>query len=158
MSENPSYRFDVMALAADKRSWVEVGALWSFTSNATGEEFLSGRIDDPSMDKPIEVQHFRQEDGSYNIAWRRPVAVPLCPVSLPATATISRRCPAATAVTTTRVALHRRAMASARARPRVRPPARAAASRRNSSTPDDRGLGRFSSALFCHIARENACF
>jgi len=65
--------FDVMALAADKRSWVKVGALWSFTSNATGEEFLSGRIDDPSMDKPIEVQLFRQEDGSYNVAWRRPV-------------------------------------------------------------------------------------
>ena len=65
--------FDVMALAADKRSWVKVGALWSFSSNATGEEFLSGRIDDPSMDKPIEVQLFRQEDGSYNVAWRRPV-------------------------------------------------------------------------------------
>ena len=36
-------------------------------------EFLSGRIDDPSMEKPIEVQMFRQEDGSYNVAWRRPV-------------------------------------------------------------------------------------
>ncbi|MBA3895828.1 MAG: DUF736 domain-containing protein [Sphingomonadaceae bacterium] len=65
--------FDVMALAADKRSWVKIGALWSFTSNSTGEEFLSGRIDDPSMDKPIEVQLFRQDDGSYNVAWRRPV-------------------------------------------------------------------------------------
>ena len=65
--------FDVMALAADKRSWVKVGALWAFTSNTTGEEFLSGRIDDPSMDKPIEVQLFRQGDGSYNVAWRRPV-------------------------------------------------------------------------------------
>jgi uncharacterized protein (DUF736 family) len=65
--------FDVMALAADKRSWVKVGALWAFNSTATGEEFLSGRIDDPSMDKPIEVQLFRQDDGSYNVAWRRPV-------------------------------------------------------------------------------------
>ena len=65
--------FDVLALAADKRSWVKVGALWSFNSNSTGEEFLSGRIDDPSMDKPIEVQLFRQDDGSYNVAWRRPV-------------------------------------------------------------------------------------
>ena len=65
--------YDVMALAADKRSWVKVGALWAFTSNATGEEFLSGRIDDPSMDKAIEVQLFRQDDGSYNVAWRRPV-------------------------------------------------------------------------------------
>ena len=65
--------YDVMALAADKRSWVKVGALWAFSSNSTGEEFLSGRIDDPSMDKPIEVQLFRQDDGSYNVAWRRPV-------------------------------------------------------------------------------------
>ena len=65
--------FDIMALAADKRSWVKVGALWAFNSSSTGEEFLSGRIDDPSMDKPIEVQLFRQDDGSYNVAWRRPV-------------------------------------------------------------------------------------
>ncbi len=65
--------YDVMALAADKRSWVKVGALWAFNSATTGEEFLSGRIDDPSMDKPIEVQMFRQNDGSYNVAWRRPV-------------------------------------------------------------------------------------
>ena len=65
--------YDVMALSADKRSWVKVGALWAFSSNSTGEEFLSGRIDDPSMDKPIEVQMFRQDDGSYNVAWRRPV-------------------------------------------------------------------------------------
>ena len=65
--------FDIMALAADKRSWVKVGAVWAFTSNSTGEEFLSGRIDDPSMDKAVEVQLFRQDDGSYNVAWRRPV-------------------------------------------------------------------------------------
>ena len=65
--------YDVMALAADKRSWVKVGALWTFSSNATGEEFLSGRIDDPSMDKAMEVQMFRQDDGGYNVAWRRPV-------------------------------------------------------------------------------------
>ncbi len=65
--------FDVLALAADKRSWVKIGALWAFTSNSTGEEFLSGRIDDPSMEKAMEVQLFRQQDGSYNVAWRRPV-------------------------------------------------------------------------------------
>jgi uncharacterized protein (DUF736 family) len=65
--------FDVMALASDKRSWVKIGALWAFTSTSTGEEFLSGRIDDPSMDRPMEVQFFRQNDGSYNVAWRRPV-------------------------------------------------------------------------------------
>ena len=64
--------FDVMALAADRRSWVKVGALWQYNSSETGEAFLSGRIDDPSLDKPIDVAMFEQEDGSFNVAWRRP--------------------------------------------------------------------------------------
>ena len=64
--------FDVLALAADRRSWVKVGALWEYSSNETGEIFLSGRIDDPSLDKPIDVAMFQQQDGSYNVAWRRP--------------------------------------------------------------------------------------
>ena len=64
--------FDVLALAADRRSWVKVGAVWEYTSNETGECFLSGRIDDPSLDKPIDVALFRQNDDSYNVAWRRP--------------------------------------------------------------------------------------
>ena len=64
--------FDVMALSADRRSWVKVGALWEYTSNETGEVFLSGRIDDPSLEKPIDVALFSQQDGSYNVAWRRP--------------------------------------------------------------------------------------
>ena len=54
-----------MALSADRRSWVKVGALWEYSSNDTGEVFLSGRIDDPSLDKLIDVAMFRQEDGSY---------------------------------------------------------------------------------------------
>ena len=57
--------FDVIALSADRRSWVKVGALWEYTSNETGEVFLSGRIDDPSLDKPIDVALFRQNDDSY---------------------------------------------------------------------------------------------
>ena len=64
--------YDMMALSADRRSWVKVGALWEFAANGTGEMFLSGRIDDPSLDKPVDVALFRQEDGSFNVAWRRP--------------------------------------------------------------------------------------
>lgn len=64
--------FDVMALSADRRSWVKVGALWQYSSNETGEVFLSGRIDDPSLEKPIDIACFQQDDGSYNVAWRRP--------------------------------------------------------------------------------------
>ncbi|MBN8847363.1 MULTISPECIES: DUF736 domain-containing protein [unclassified Sphingomonas] len=64
--------FDMMALSADRRQWISVGGLWEFTSTATGEAFLSGRIDDPSLAKPLDVALFRQQDGSYNVAWRRP--------------------------------------------------------------------------------------
>ena len=73
--------FDIMALSADRRSWVKVGALWEFHSNETGETFLSGRIDDPSLDKALDIALFRQEDGSYNIAWRRPQRKAAMPVS-----------------------------------------------------------------------------
>ena len=66
--------FEIMALSADRRSWVKVGALWQFASNETGEMFLSGRIDDPSLDKALDVALFNQDDGSYNVAWRRPKA------------------------------------------------------------------------------------
>jgi len=64
--------YDIMALSADRRSWVKVGAVWEYHSNETGEVFLSGRIDDPSLDKPVDVAMFQQNDGSYNVAWRRP--------------------------------------------------------------------------------------
>ena len=35
-------KFDLMALSADRRSWVKIGALWEYSSNETGECFLSG--------------------------------------------------------------------------------------------------------------------
>ncbi|WP_066276847.1 DUF736 domain-containing protein, partial [Blastomonas sp. CCH1-A6] len=64
-------KFDLMALSADRRSWVKIGALWEYSSNETGECFLSGQIDDPSLSAPIPVAMFQQNDGSYNVAWRR---------------------------------------------------------------------------------------
>ena len=51
---------------------VQVGALWEQTSKSTGECFLQGRIDDPSMSRPLAISAFRQTDGSYNVAWLRP--------------------------------------------------------------------------------------
>ena len=64
--------FDIMALSSDRRSWVEIGALWEFTSNSTGEVFYSGHIDDVSMPAPIDIAVFKQEDGSFAVSWRRP--------------------------------------------------------------------------------------
>jgi hypothetical protein len=34
--------------------------------------FLNGKIEDPSLDKPLYISAFRQDDGSYNIVWSRP--------------------------------------------------------------------------------------
>jgi len=51
---------------------VQIGALWEQTSKSTGECFLQGRIDDPSMRQPLAISAFRQNDGSYNVAWLRP--------------------------------------------------------------------------------------
>jgi uncharacterized protein (DUF736 family) len=38
------------------------------TSKTTGECFLQGRIDDPSMAR-LSISAFRQSDGSYNVVW-----------------------------------------------------------------------------------------
>jgi uncharacterized protein (DUF736 family) len=64
--------FDVMGLSADRRTWVKVGALWEYSANGSGESFFSGRIDDPSLDRALDVALFPQDDGSYNVSWRRP--------------------------------------------------------------------------------------
>lgn len=64
-------KFDVMALAASK-SWITVGALFELFANGTGEAFLQGKIDDPSLAAPLNIALFRQPDGSYNVVWSRP--------------------------------------------------------------------------------------
>lgn len=71
-SNNPrAPKFEILALSA-ARQWVQVGALFELASNSTGETFLNGKIEDPSLDKPLYISAFRQEDGSYNIVWSRP--------------------------------------------------------------------------------------
>lgn len=72
-SVNPKApKYEVLALNSASRSWVQVGALFELASNATGETFLNGKIDDPSLVQPLYVSAFRQDDGSYNIVWSRP--------------------------------------------------------------------------------------
>jgi uncharacterized protein (DUF736 family) len=72
-SNNPrAPAYDVLALSSDRRTWLKIGALWEFSATGTGESFYSGRIDDPSMAKPLDIAVFRQEDESFNVAWRRP--------------------------------------------------------------------------------------
>ncbi len=64
-------RFEIFARGPNG-AWVKVGALWEQTGRETGEAFLQGSIDDPSMDKRLYIACFMREDGSYAIAWSRP--------------------------------------------------------------------------------------
>jgi uncharacterized protein (DUF736 family) len=71
-STNPKApKFEVLALSAS-RAWVQVGALFELFANGTGEAFLNGKIEDPSLAAPLYISAFRQDDGSYNVVWSRP--------------------------------------------------------------------------------------
>lgn len=71
-SSNPKApKYEVLALS-EARAWVQVGALFELAANATGEAFLNGKIEDPSLAAPLYISAFRQEDGSYNVVWSRP--------------------------------------------------------------------------------------
>ena len=71
-SSNPKApKYEVLALSAS-RAWVRVGALFELFSNGTGESFLNGKIEDPSLAAPLYISAFRQEDGSFNLVWSRP--------------------------------------------------------------------------------------
>jgi uncharacterized protein (DUF736 family) len=62
--------YEILALNVARR-WVQVGVLWQAFSKKTGEAFLAGNIDDPSLPEPLPVAFFHREDGGFNIAWRR---------------------------------------------------------------------------------------
>jgi uncharacterized protein (DUF736 family) len=68
---------------------VQIGALWEQTSKTTGECFLQGRIDDPSMARPLAISAFARATAATTspgcapsaapaFAWRpRPTTIPL---------------------------------------------------------------------------------
>ena len=57
-STNPrAPRYEIHALTANK-TWVQVGALWEAASKKTGEVFLAGNVDDPSLPEPLPVALF----------------------------------------------------------------------------------------------------
>ncbi len=64
-------RYEVYAKSV-AGAWVKVGALWERIGGETGEAFLNGQIDDPSMDRTLYIACFMQRDGSYAITWSRP--------------------------------------------------------------------------------------
>ncbi|MBA4090097.1 MAG: DUF736 domain-containing protein [Sphingobium sp.] len=52
--------------------WVQIGALWSEIRKATGEEYLQGSIDDPSLPEAIPIALFGNTTEGYRVAWKRP--------------------------------------------------------------------------------------
>jgi uncharacterized protein (DUF736 family) len=63
--------FEILALNVGNR-WVQVGALWeAFAKNTTGEAFLQGSIDDPSLPEPLPIALFGDDAEGFRVAWRR---------------------------------------------------------------------------------------
>ncbi len=65
--------YEIVALNVGNR-WVQIGALWeAVAKHTTGEVFLQGTIDDPSLAEPLPIALFSSgDDGGYRVAWRRP--------------------------------------------------------------------------------------
>jgi uncharacterized protein (DUF736 family) len=64
--------YEILALNVGNR-WVQIGALWeAVAKNTTGEVFLQGTIDDPSLTEPLPIALFGSEEEGFRIAWRRP--------------------------------------------------------------------------------------
>lgn len=62
--------YEILTLNIARR-WVQIGALWEAVTKKTGEIFLAGNIDDPSLPEPLPIALFPSEAGGYSIAWRR---------------------------------------------------------------------------------------
>jgi uncharacterized protein (DUF736 family) len=63
--------YEIGALNVGNRV-VQIGALWQAVANATGEVFLQGSIDDPSLPEPLPIALFGKLDEGFRVAWRRP--------------------------------------------------------------------------------------
>lgn len=64
--------YEIVALNVGNR-WVQIGALWEAVArNSTGEAFLQGSIDDPSLSEPLPIALFGTEQEGLRVAWRRP--------------------------------------------------------------------------------------
>ena len=65
--------FEIMVLNVAKR-WVQIGALWEMTSNSSGEVFYQGKLDDPSINEPLQIMLFGNVEEGFRVVWNRPVA------------------------------------------------------------------------------------
>jgi uncharacterized protein (DUF736 family) len=52
----------------------EVGAGWEKTSESSGRDYISVKLDDPTFANPIYANLMEQEDGTFALLWSRPQA------------------------------------------------------------------------------------
>ena len=50
---------------------VEIGAGWTKAARETGAEYLSMKLDDPSLPSPIYAQLVQGDDGMHKLIWSR---------------------------------------------------------------------------------------
>lgn len=63
--------YEIVALNVANRL-IQIGALWEAVArNSTGETFLQGSIDDPSLSEPLSLALFGNEEDGFRVAWRR---------------------------------------------------------------------------------------
>ena len=71
VSDNPKApKFEVMALT-NARTWIKIGAVFEQVIRSSGEVFYQGRIDDPSMSRPMDIALFGDGKGGFAVAWTR---------------------------------------------------------------------------------------
>ena len=71
VSDNPKApKFEVMALT-NARTWIKIGAVFEQVIRSSGEVFYQGRIDDPSMSRPMDIALFGDGMGGFAVAWSR---------------------------------------------------------------------------------------
>lgn len=68
--------YEIVTLNVARR-WVQIGALWELASNATGEIFYQGKLDDPSLSEALQITLFASKNDSdetvgFNVVWNRP--------------------------------------------------------------------------------------
>jgi uncharacterized protein (DUF736 family) len=64
----------IVAAAGFSNVDIPIGGAWKKTKSKIGEndfEFLSITIDDPSLPNPLNVAAFKNNEGGWDITWRR---------------------------------------------------------------------------------------
>src|SRR3546814_15906614 len=61
-------KYEVMALT-QARTWAKVGAMFEQIKKSRGEVFYAGRIDDRSMENPMDIALWRPEESSGGTGW-----------------------------------------------------------------------------------------